>query len=92
MYIPGNNGLFKGNNRSTTKISEICSKLTIKTPEGCHSRRSGVFIVSFKQLNVSWVHHIHFRKLQLKIKLDCISFFLINCNYEGNTYLDVLTL
>ena len=29
---------------------EICSKLTIKTPERCQQRRSRVFAVSFEQI------------------------------------------
>ena len=33
-------------------LCEICSKLSIKTTERC---RSGVFIVTFEQVNVSWV-------------------------------------
>ena len=45
---PANIHLFKVNNRNTRKRCEICSKLTIKTPE----RRSGVFIVNFEE--VSW--------------------------------------
>ena len=53
----------------TSKRCEICSKLTIKTPERRQWRRSGVFInfnhishlfssvsiVDFEQVNVSWV-------------------------------------
>ena len=35
-------------NRNTRKRCEICSKLTIKTPERRHRRRSGVFIVTFE--------------------------------------------
>ena len=62
--------LFKVNNRNTTKKCEICSKLTIKRPQQCLWRRSGVFIISFEktyftvfssvfvvdfeQVNVSW--------------------------------------
>ena len=37
--------LFKVNNRNIRKRYEICSKLTIKTPERAQIRRSGVFIV-----------------------------------------------
>ena len=40
--------LFKVNNRNTRKKCEICSKLTIKTPE---RRRSGVFIVNFEHIS-----------------------------------------
>ena len=32
-------------------MCEICSKLTIKTPEPRHKRRSGVFIVKFEQIS-----------------------------------------
>ena len=29
-------------------MCEICSKLTMKTPERCHGRRTGVSIVNFE--------------------------------------------
>ena len=45
--IPPNIYLLIANNRNTTKRGEICSKLTIKTPERHQRRRSGVFIVIF---------------------------------------------
>ena len=32
-------------------MSEICLKLTIKTPQQSHSRRSGVFIVNFEHIS-----------------------------------------
>ena len=62
---PANIYLFKVNNRNTIKKCEICSKLTIKTPERRHWCRSGVLIVNFellvflllplnKQVNISW--------------------------------------
>ena len=38
--------MFKVNNRNTRTRREICSKLTIKTPE----RRSGVFIVNLEHI------------------------------------------
>ena len=40
--------LLKVNNRNTRIRCEICSKLTIKTPERRQWRRSGVFIVNFE--------------------------------------------
>ena len=43
--------LFKVNKRNTRTKDEICSKLTIKTPERPQCRRSGVFIVSFKHIS-----------------------------------------
>ena len=33
LSVPANISLFKVNNRNTRKRCEICSKLTIKTPE-----------------------------------------------------------
>ena len=42
--------LLKFNNRNTRTRCEICSKLTIKTPERRHWRRSGVFIVNFEHI------------------------------------------
>ena len=42
--------LFKANNRNTRKRCEICSKLTIKTPEQRQRRCSGVFIVNFERI------------------------------------------
>ena len=36
--------MFKVNNKNTRTSCEICSKLTIKTPERRQWRRSGVFI------------------------------------------------
>ena len=41
---------FKFNNRNTRKRCEICSKLTINTPERRHWRHSGVFVVNFEHV------------------------------------------
>ena len=38
--------LFKINNGNTKSILEICSKLTIKTPEQRHGRCFGVYIIN----------------------------------------------
>ena len=43
--------LLKFNNRNTRETCEICSKLTIKSPERCHWRRFGVFIVNFENIS-----------------------------------------
>ena len=43
--------LFKLNNRNARKRYEICSKLTITTPEPRHWRRSDVFIVKFEHIS-----------------------------------------
>ena len=43
--------IFKTNNRNTRMSCEICSNLTIKTPERLKCRRSGVFIVEFELIS-----------------------------------------
>ena len=43
--------LFKVNNRKTKTMFEICWKLTIRTPQRRHWRRSGVFIVNFEPIS-----------------------------------------
>ena len=48
---PTNICLLKVNNRNIRKRCEICSKLTIKTPERRHCRRSGVFFVNFELIS-----------------------------------------
>ena len=52
-YFPVGIYLFKVNNRNTRARCEICSKLTIKTPERRHC--SSVSIVNFKHLIADWV-------------------------------------
>ena len=49
--IPTGIYLLKVNNRNIRTRCEICSKLTIKTPERRHWRLSGVFIVNFKHIS-----------------------------------------
>ena len=43
--------LFKVNNRNTRKRCEMCSKLTIKTPERRQWLRCGVFVVNFEYIS-----------------------------------------
>ena len=43
--------MFKGNNRNTRERYEICSKLTIKTPERHHCRSFSGFIVNFEHVS-----------------------------------------
>ena len=43
--------LLKVNDRNTGTRCEICSKLTIKTPERRQWRRCGVFIVNFEPIS-----------------------------------------
>ena len=49
--IPAGIHLLKVNNRSTRTRCEICSKLTIKTPERRQWRCSGVFIANFEHIS-----------------------------------------
>ena len=43
--------LLKVNNTNARTWCEVCSMLTINTPEGRHWRRSGVFIVNFEDIS-----------------------------------------
>ena len=43
--------MFKVNNRNSRTRCEICSKLTIKTPERRQWCRSGIFIVNFEHIS-----------------------------------------
>ena len=54
--------MFKVNNQNTRTMCEICSKLTIKTPERCQLHRSGVFVVHFEQ-NLSGVSTVNFEQV-----------------------------
>ena len=49
--FPVCNYMFKVNIRNTRTRCEICSKLTIKTPEQRHWHRSGIFIVNFEHIS-----------------------------------------
>ena len=49
-FLPADIYLLKVNNRNTSTRCEIYLKLTIKTAERRHWRRSGVFIVNFKHI------------------------------------------
>ena len=49
-YLVGNY-MFKVNKKKNRIRCEICSKLTLETPERCDSCRSGVFIVNFKHIS-----------------------------------------
>ena len=49
--IPAYIYLFKVDNRNTRKRYEICSKLTIKSLERRHWRRSGIFIVCVEHIS-----------------------------------------
>ena len=49
--FPANMNLLKVNKRNTRKMCELCSKLTIKTPEQLQWRRFGVFLVNFEHIS-----------------------------------------
>ena len=51
LCIPAGIYLLKDNLRNTRTRCEICSKLTVKTPERRHWRHSGVFIVNFEHIS-----------------------------------------
>ena len=51
FLLPAGIYLLKVNNRNTRTRCEICSKLTLKTPQGRDGRRSGVFIVNFEHIS-----------------------------------------
>ena len=50
-HFSAGNYMFKVNNKDTRTACEICSKLTIKTPERHHWRSSDVFIVNFERIS-----------------------------------------
>ena len=43
--------LLQVNNGNTRKMCEICTRLTVKTPEQSQRRSSGVFIVNFEHIS-----------------------------------------
>ena len=51
LLYPAGNYTFKVNNKNTRTRCEICSKLTIKTPEQRQWRRSGVFEVNLEHIS-----------------------------------------
>ena len=51
------------NNRNTRTRCEICSRLTIQTPEQRHWRRSGVFIVNYEHITFSSVSIVNFEQV-----------------------------
>ena len=50
-HLPAGICLLKINNINNRARCEICSKLTIKTPEWCYWHRSAVFIVNFEHIS-----------------------------------------
>ena len=50
-FIPAGIYLLQVNNRNTKRRCKICSKVTLKIPEQHPRRRSGVFVVNFKNIS-----------------------------------------
>ena len=50
-YFPVGIYLLKVNHKNTRTRYKIYSKLTKKTPEPCHWRRSSVFIINFEHIS-----------------------------------------
>ena len=69
--------MLKVNNGNTRTRCEICSKLTIKTPERRHWRRFGVFIVNFEQVNVDWERDWDFR-IEMEITIKFVGKYVKN--------------
>ena len=64
--------LLKVNNRNTSRRCEICSKLTIKTPERGQWRRSGVLIVSFEYISLcSRISIVNFEHVIASVGCEC---------------------
>ena len=77
--IPAGTYLLKVNNRNTRTRCEICSKLTIKTPERRQWHRFGVFIDNFEHIaHPALVFLLLTLKMQLPagIKLFCFCLLL----------------
>ena len=51
ILTPAGIYLFKVNNRSTSKMLKICSKLTLKKPDHPQCRFPSVFIVNLEQIS-----------------------------------------
>ena len=66
-HVPTVNQFLKVSNRNTKTRCEICSKLTIKTPER-RWHRSGVFIVDFEHVIARWdIINVYLDCLQVKL-------------------------
>ena len=75
--------MFKVNNRNTRKRCEICSKLTVKTPEQRYWHLFSVSIVDFKQVNLSWVES--FYNIKFAAPSSAFSFsYLESLNLRAN--------
>ena len=74
------NYMFQVNNRNTRTMYEICSKLTIKTPERRHWRHLGVFVVNIEEVNSGWALIIELSHPQTRHSRVKICYFYY-CHY-----------
>ena len=83
--------MLKVNNEITRKRCEICSKLTIKTPERCQRCSPGVFIVNYENIS-----HLFLVFLLLtwtsKCQPGCIFWFDPSMGYFPAVTVTLLTL
>ena len=70
--------MFKVNNRNTRTRCEICSKLTMKTPERQQLRRFGIFIVNFE-------HILHLFLVFLLLLFEQVNVDLVPVNENQDT-------
>ena len=70
--------LLKVNNRNARTRCEICSKLTIRTPERYHCR-SGVFIVNFEQIS-----HLVLVFLLLTLNMQLLPIYTVRYDAYSN--------
>ena len=73
--VPDGNYMFKVNNRSIRTRCEICSELTIKTPERRYwhhwrhvSHLVLVFTVKFEQVNAGWQYQLRLFLLAIEVR------------------------
>ena len=72
LLLPSRIHLLKVNNRNTRTSCEICSKLTIKIPERCQWRYSGISIV-----NSEHISHLVLMFLLLTLNMQLLAGYYI---------------
>ena len=85
LIYPGNIYLFIVSSKNTRKRCEICSKLTIKTPEGRYCSRSVVFIVNSEQIfftSFSSISIVDFEQVKVGQVMSLVSFYTQTFKYK----------
>ena len=86
--------MFNVSNRNTRTRGKICSKLTIKTPDGRHWRRSGVFVnfehishfvLLFLLLTLSRQMSTGFVALKITETVHSLNYFRSYCIHRGGS-------